>query len=201
MDVTYSLLLKKGYDGTSIQDIIDKINATKGCLYYHFKSKRDIAIAVIQEIIKPSYINTWGDAYKAKDPISELCLVIDKVYNQKAKELAKTGCPIGNLVLELSAKDKVLSKHVNEIMILWQSFIEKAIEAAKSSGTIRQDLSVKNISGFIIGSFEGCIMLSKSFRSKGILEDCFSTLKDYLNSLRNNKKIFQENRHSLKSLV
>lgn len=178
-------MLEKGYDGTSIQDIINKINATKGCLYYHFKSKRDIAIAVVQEIIKPAYINTWGDAYKAEDPISELCFVIDKVYNQKAKELAKTGCPIGNLVIELSAKDKVLAKHVNEIMILWQSFIEKATSAAQLSGIIRQNLNVKNISGFIIGSFEGCIMLSKSSHSKLILEDCFSTLKDYLNSLRN----------------
>ncbi|MCL4322018.1 MAG: TetR/AcrR family transcriptional regulator [Deltaproteobacteria bacterium] len=184
LDATYNLMLKKGYEDTSIQDIIDKINATKGCLYYHFKSKRDIAAAVIQEIIKPAYVNTWGDAYKAKDPISELCFVIDKVYGQKAEELAETGCPLGNLVLELSAKDKVLSKHVNEIMILWQSFIEKAIETAKSSRIIRQDLNAKNISGFITGSFEGCIMLSKSSHSKAILEDCFSTLKDYLNSLR-----------------
>ncbi len=188
LDVAYVLLLERGYDGTSIQDIIDRINATKGCLYYHFKSKRDIAIAVIQEIIKPSYINTWGDAYKAEDPIGELCLVIDKVYNQKSRQLAKTGCPVGNLVLELSAKDKILSKHVNEVMILWQSFIEKAIKAAKSSGIIRQDLNTKNVSNFIIGSFEGCIMLSKSSHSKGILENCFSTLKDYLNSLRNDKK-------------
>ncbi|MCL4542907.1 MAG: TetR/AcrR family transcriptional regulator [Deltaproteobacteria bacterium] len=186
LDVTYSLLLKNGYDGTSIQNIIDKINATKGCLYYHFKSKKDIVIAVIQEMIKPSYINTWGGIYKAKDQIGELCLVIDNIYKHKAKELARTGCPVGNLVLELSAKDKALSKHVNEIMILWQSSIEKAIEAAKSSGIIRQDLNVKNISNFIVGSFEGCVMLSKYSHSEMVLEDCFATLKDYLQSLRDN---------------
>ena len=184
LDAAYNLLLKKGYEDTSIQDIIDKINATKGCLYYHFKSKRDIAVAVIQEIIMPAYINTWGGVYKAKDPIGEICFVVDKVYDQKAKEIAQTGCPVGNLVLELSSKDKVLSKHINEIMILWQSFIEKAIEAAKTSGIIGQDLNAKNISGFVVGSFEGCIMLSKSSHSKAVLEDCFSTLKDYLNSLR-----------------
>ncbi|MDA8053236.1 MAG: TetR/AcrR family transcriptional regulator [Deltaproteobacteria bacterium] len=186
LDAAYNLLLKKGYEDMSIQDIIDKINATKGCLYYHFKSKRDIAVAVIQEIIMPAYINTWGGVYKAKDPIGEICFVVDKVYDQKAKEIAQTGCPVGNLVLELSSKDKVLSKHINEIMVLWQSFIEKAIEAAKTSGIIGQDLNVKNISGFVVGSFEGCIMLSKSFHSKAVLEDCFSTLKDYLNSLRVN---------------
>ena len=186
MDAAYNLLLKKGYEDTSIQDIIDKINATKGCLYYHFKSKRDIAVAVIQEIIMPAYINTWGGVYKAKDPIGEICFVVDKVYDQKAKEIAQTGCPVGNLVLELSSKDKVLSKHINEIMILWQSFIEKAIEAAKTSGIIGQDLNAKSISGFVVGSFEGCIMLSKSSHSKAVLEDCFSTLKDYLNSLRVN---------------
>lgn len=184
LEVTYNLLLERGYEDTGIQDIIDKINATKGCLYYHFKSKRDIAVAVIQEIIKPAYVQVWGDVYKAEDPIIGLCSVIDNIYAQKGKELADTGCLVGNLVLELSAKDKVLAENVSEIMALWQSFIEKVIETAMASGIIRQDLNPKSISGFIIGSFEGCIMLSKSSHNKEILSSCFSTLKDYLISLR-----------------
>ena len=184
LDVSYDLMLENGYEGTGIQDIIEKINATKGCLYYHFKSKREIAAAVIQEIIKPAYINNWGDIYKADDPISEIIKVIDDIYSKNGKILAKNGCPVGNLMLELSTKDEILSKHINEIIALWQSFIEKALEKARSNGIIKNNLNIKSISSFIIGSFEGCIMIAKSSHNEDLLKDCFSNLKIYINSLR-----------------
>ena len=66
IDAAYSLLLEKGYEGMGIQDILDKINATKGCVYYHFKSKRDIAAAVIEEVIKPAYSDNWSNRFMAR---------------------------------------------------------------------------------------------------------------------------------------
>ncbi|HVW43386.1 MAG TPA: helix-turn-helix domain-containing protein, partial [Amycolatopsis sp.] len=38
---------KKGYDGTSLADVIAEAHVTKGALYFHFESKRDLANAVI----------------------------------------------------------------------------------------------------------------------------------------------------------
>jgi len=184
LDVSYSLMLEKGYEGTGIQDITDKIKATKGCLYYHFKSKRDIAAAVIKEIIKPIFINNWGELYKADDTIDEICCIIDRIYAKNGKNLAKNGCPVGNLMLELSTKDKILSKYINEIIELWGFFIEKALEKAMSAGIIKKDLNVKSTANFIIGSFEGCIMLSKSSNNQELLKDCFSNLKNYINALK-----------------
>lgn len=47
LDVAFRLFIEKGYDNTSIQDIIDHLNGlSKGAIYHHFKSKEDILIAV-----------------------------------------------------------------------------------------------------------------------------------------------------------
>lgn len=47
LDVAFRLFIEKGYDHTSIQDIIDHLNGlSKGAIYHHFKSKEDILIAV-----------------------------------------------------------------------------------------------------------------------------------------------------------
>lgn len=41
------LFLEKGYDNTTIQDIVDELNGlTKGAVYHHFKSKEDIMDAL-----------------------------------------------------------------------------------------------------------------------------------------------------------
>lgn len=47
LDVAFRLFLEKGYEHTSIQDIIDRLGGlSKGAIYHHFKSKEDILIAV-----------------------------------------------------------------------------------------------------------------------------------------------------------
>lgn len=51
LDVAYRLFMEKGYEYTSIQDIIDNLGGlSKGAIYHHFKSKEDILIAVIERM-------------------------------------------------------------------------------------------------------------------------------------------------------
>lgn len=47
LDVAQRLFLEKGYDQTTIQDIVDGLKGmTKGAVYHHFKSKEEIMSAV-----------------------------------------------------------------------------------------------------------------------------------------------------------
>lgn len=51
LDAALELFLEKGYEHTSIQDIIDRLgNLTKGAIYHHFKSKEDILLAVMERL-------------------------------------------------------------------------------------------------------------------------------------------------------
>ena len=48
LDVSTKLFFEKGYDQTSLQDIIDGLGGmTKGAIYHHFRSKEEILIAVV----------------------------------------------------------------------------------------------------------------------------------------------------------
>ena len=42
LDVSFRLFTEKGYDHTTIQDIVDALGMSKGAVYHHFKSKEDI---------------------------------------------------------------------------------------------------------------------------------------------------------------
>src|SRR5699024_4703359 len=47
LDVAQRLFLEKGYDNTTIQDIVDGLGGlTKGAIYHHFKSKEEIIEAL-----------------------------------------------------------------------------------------------------------------------------------------------------------
>lgn len=48
LDAADELFAKKGFDGTSTNDILDKVGIARGTLYYHFSSKEDILDALIE---------------------------------------------------------------------------------------------------------------------------------------------------------
>ncbi len=55
LDVAYRLFMEKGYEHTSIQDIINNLGGlSKGAIYHHFKSKDDILIAVTDRMTEES---------------------------------------------------------------------------------------------------------------------------------------------------
>jgi len=51
IDVAAQLFLKQGYENTTVNQIINKLNLAKGTYYYHFQSKEDILIAVSDKLI------------------------------------------------------------------------------------------------------------------------------------------------------
>ena len=55
LDVAFRLFMEKGYEHTSIQDIIDNLGGlSKGAIYHHFKSKEDILVAVTDRMTTES---------------------------------------------------------------------------------------------------------------------------------------------------
>ncbi|WP_019244469.1 MULTISPECIES: TetR/AcrR family transcriptional regulator [Bacillus] len=46
LSISYRLFLEKGYEQTTIQDIINELGMSKGAIYHHFKSKEEILHAI-----------------------------------------------------------------------------------------------------------------------------------------------------------
>ena len=69
-----------GFQGASINQIVEKAGVTKGALFHHFKGKTELGYAVIDEVI-----SQWIDDYWVKplsnslDPIKDLKLQLLKL--------------------------------------------------------------------------------------------------------------------------
>jgi AcrR family transcriptional regulator len=49
--VALELFAQRGYDGTSLREIADRLGVSKAALYYHFRSKDEILTSVIEEFL------------------------------------------------------------------------------------------------------------------------------------------------------
>jgi AcrR family transcriptional regulator len=54
LDATIELMNEKGYHGTSIQMIADKVGVSKSTIFYHFKNKEGILLSILEDFVPPA---------------------------------------------------------------------------------------------------------------------------------------------------
>ena len=85
LDVSQRLFLEKGYENTTIQDIVDELGGlTKGAVYHHFKSKEEIMDAVGDRMF---FSNNPFEAVRGRTDLNGLQKLREAVrLNQSDKE-------------------------------------------------------------------------------------------------------------------
>jgi AcrR family transcriptional regulator len=60
--VALDLFAEQGYDKTSLREIAEQLDVTKAALYYHFKTKEDILISIVDDLAGPiDELITWAE--------------------------------------------------------------------------------------------------------------------------------------------
>ena len=179
LDIVFMLVYTNGYNGTSISMILKECEIPKGSLYHHFKSKKDVVLAVIKERLLPR-MDDFYDFYNPqnKHPIDVL---IDSIINVSQKELLiKYGCPLNRLNQEMS----LIDKNFEDTIISIYNHIKEKIILLLENATFNQTINIENLSEYIIASVWGALSLNPTQSSKERYLNTVSFLISYLHSIK-----------------
>jgi len=181
----FELIYSHGYQTTSIDEIIAQTKVTKGAFFYHFKSKDEMGLAIINEIIKPAILSTYDNELNSvKDPSEALFRFTKKLLLESPELLIQYGCPVGNIIQEMTPWNKGFTEILAEIMGEWQHTIEAVITKGKKSGAIRKDVNARQVAVFLISGYWGVRNFGKVHNSPAPYSAYLKELKLYLNSLK-----------------
>lgn len=157
----------KGFRSTSIDDILESTGVTKSNLYYHFKSKEELGLLVLEKRIREYENEFFSDIFynKSLTPERRLKKYYKKVITYYENLNCMKGCPFGNLALEMSDINEKFRSQLSEFFSQWQKTIEKCIKEGIKSKEFRNDISPKIISELILSHLEGAILMSKTQKS------------------------------------
>lgn len=180
----FELIYLKGYQATSIDEIIATTAVTKGAFFYHFKSKEEMGLAMINEVMYPGMMPYMINALGKHDD------VLEDIYNM-IKGLLLTnpffkveyGCPAVNLVDEMAPLNENFRKALMNVMMQWQQAIEEQLKKAQSGGLISKNCDPKQISLFVTANYSGVRNLGKVFGRSSYTE-FLKQFKIYLQGLR-----------------
>lgn len=118
------LFYQRGYNLTSFSDIASASKVPRGNLNYHFSTKSEVLVAVIQYrvIAMQKMLSDWESEYKT--PLERLQRYAQIVSNVK-KEVVHYGCPMGTLNSELGKVQHELQDVTKEQFEVFEQWIKK----------------------------------------------------------------------------
>ena len=175
---------RQGYQGASIANIIESTGLTKGALYHHFPTKHALGLAIIDEIIAPQLDCLVFEKLRSSNtPVETLLEIISGVEGVMGNEGILLGCPLNNLMQEMSPLDEQFRHRLNLVLETWQNSICSALEHGKSHLVIRPDIDCFSAALFIVSAWEGCISIAKNKQSPSAFSLCMKQLHSYVRSL------------------
>jgi TetR/AcrR family transcriptional repressor of nem operon len=181
----FELIYSKGYQTTSIDEIIATTQVTKGAFYYHFKTKDEMGIAIIEEILKPTMLESFIQPIEnSQNPIDDLYNMISYLLLDDPFLEVKYGCPVGNLTQEMTPWNTQFSKALLELVNQWMHTIQKIILEAQNSGLVRKEVNGEQVAFFIMSGYWGIRNFGKLQDSNSCYVVYLKEFKNYLNSLK-----------------
>ena len=176
---------QNGYEASRLDSILEAAGVTKGALYHHFSSKSGLGYAVVDEVLKDWILDRWlRPVEAADDPIEALRELLRWASQHSTSEYLAQGCPLNNLVQEVSARDSGFRFRLAEIYSAWRVGLERALDSAKNRGYVRPDVDSAASAALIVAAWQGASGLSKAEPDRDTVAVCRRGLESYLASLQ-----------------
>lgn len=181
----FELIYVKGYQTTSIDDILATTQVTKGAFYYHFKNKDEMGIAIINEILKPNMAESFITPLQNQgDPLEFIYEMMFRLLISNPFLKPEFGCPASNITQEMTPWNADFSRAMNELTKEWEETLIEVLEKGKANGFVRKDVHSKQVTILVMSGYWGVRNLGKLDHGEESYSLYLKELKNYLNTLK-----------------
>jgi TetR/AcrR family transcriptional regulator, transcriptional repressor for nem operon len=159
-------LLRKGYQATSVNDVVEGTGIPKGSFYYYFKTKEEFVEAVLQEYARQKA--AFMDEHlqnKAFSPLNRLRMLLAGSIRRLISENFETGCLVGHMAQEIAASSPRLRDVLQTITLQWYAAQRTVFEAAVRIGELPTETNIEALIESYHMLMQGAIIEAKMTQS------------------------------------
>ncbi|MBE0496476.1 MAG: TetR/AcrR family transcriptional regulator [Campylobacterales bacterium] len=158
INATFDEVFSHGYQGASLSDILAKAGVHKGSMYHFFANKKEMALAAVEETILQRFNERYG--YVATQEKGYLEAFYAKLRDTSTRDF-KRGCPIANIVQEMSNIDADFNVLMRTIYETFRANVKTILDKALETGELAPCDTAK-LALFITATLEGAILSAKA---------------------------------------
>jgi AcrR family transcriptional regulator len=174
---------ERGYEATTLADLMQATGLEKGGLYNHFDTKDDLALAafdrnveVLTEMVRRGVAGTTGTV--------DRLLATLEVYRRFAHDPPYPGgCPILNTAVRSHGTDPRLLARARQTMDDLRGFLARTLARGVERGELTADLDVEMTATVLVAAVEGALLLSELFEDPSHMDRVADHLAGHVRSL------------------
>jgi TetR/AcrR family transcriptional repressor of nem operon len=159
----------RGYEATSMQDLVDATGVNRASLYATYGDKRELFLAALKRYDGEVRRRMLAELAQSLSPAEAIAAVFDKFIDQTRAPGGNWGCFIVNTALELGAHDSEIAELVNAAQDEIEAFFLAMIRKGQDSGQFDPGLDARSTAHQILASLLGMLVMIRSRPKKAFL--------------------------------
>lgn len=179
-----ALVLENGFSGTSIDQILERTAITKGAFFYHFKTKNELAKALIKEYAREDK-DVMDRALEKTESLEEdslnrlLQFVQEFIDMMSGLQTPYPGCLYASYVYEPQNFSKEINDFICESILLWRDTLEELLNSILREYDTRLEVDIKSLADLFKVVIEGAFIVSKALHEPDVTAKQLQHLKNY----------------------
>ena len=188
LDAAQNLVLARGYVGMTVDHVLNEVGITKGAFFHHFKSKDDLARALLQRYAERDeriYRETRERAEKlSDDPLQQVLLYIG-LFQEMFEGLTEPypGCLFASYIYELQQFGDDTRELIRSSFTKWRELLKEKFEAVARRYPPRIEVDAASLADAFTVVLEGAFVTSKALNEPKLVSDQLRHFRNYVELL------------------
>ncbi len=171
LDQAVDVFWARGYEGTSIQNLVDALGINRSSLYATFGDKQELYLAALQRYGQ----NTLGlvaETLNGPGPVHQaIGALFDAAVDPVEQNQDRRGCLICNAAVEQAPHDPAIEAEVKADFKFIEDGFAKALDRAKAAGEIDAASDAGAIAKYLTTNYMGLRVMAKAGHDPATLRD------------------------------
>ena len=169
VDRAMKVFWAKGYEATSISDLVKAMEINKGSLYNAFGSKKDLFTRAFLKYDVENRHATIRQLEAMGDPVRAIEVLFDALIAESLDDAERKGCLLVNTALDLPNQPQDIQDMVTSALDGFEAFFERRINDGQKTGRIPADIDAKEAAQALLTLVVGLRVLARgTFDAAGL---------------------------------
>lgn len=169
LDAAVLCFWSRGYDATSVRDLVEGTGITAASLYNAFGDKRALYERALDHYIEGSVADRIRRC-EALPPCQAIAAFFEEIVKRSLGDRERKGCMLVNAALEVAPHDPGFRKIVTGVLAGIEAFFLSRVQAGQADGTITRALPAETLSRHLLGVLMGIRVLARVRPERALLE-------------------------------
>lgn len=188
LDAAHGLTLERGFAASSIDMVLERAGITKGAFFYHFKSKADLARALVERYAAAEDRMLQEALERAeklsRDPLQQMLIVVGLAIEMfEALDEPHPGCLFASFCYQNELVSDEVRGLIRDGMLAWRRVFADKLHAAAAHTPPRMDVDLERVADMFLTVFEGAFVMARSLDDAKQIADQLRNYRNYLELL------------------